>query len=100
MSSRIAESPVGQVLSETAQQVCCQSTPCKVGSIALGVLLIGVASVMFFSQINVIVTYTTVGCGGALILGSALISLIDLIRANTLLEKMHAEAPHDPVSKA
>ena len=84
MSASIGKTSIRQVLYEAMQQVCCQSTPCKVGSIALGVLLIGVATFMYCSQINAIATYTTFGFSGAAILIAAFTILVEYTGATKI----------------
>ncbi len=87
MSDPVTKTTVRQVLFEAAEQVCCQSTPCKVGSIALGVLLSGVATVMYCSHINSIATFTTFGCSGAVILIAVLATLVDYTRVTKIPPK-------------
>ena len=79
-SPLITKTPLSSILYEAMLQVCYKSTPCKVGAIALGVLLTGVATYMYCSQINAFATYTTFACSGVITLITILLTLIDYNR--------------------
>lgn len=86
MSASVTKTSITQALYEAMHQACCQSTPCKVGSVALGVLLIGIATIMY-APTHASASYATFGCGGAVILTAALVSIIDCTGAIRIPEK-------------
>lgn len=67
------------IIAESSPKEYCHS-PCKVGIVVLGLLLIGIATFMYYSHVNATATYSTFSSGGALTLAGALVILIDALR--------------------